>query len=93
MADKNTVMKVAELARLHLDPNQLSSMEEQFNKILGYFAELQEVNTENIDPMRTPHDIKTNLRKDVVKKDITVEEILKNAPEVKDSLFKVPPVV
>ena len=93
MIDKETVKKVADLARLQLSDSEVESTADQFNKILNYFKELQEVNTEGVTPMVTPHDLNTALRVDEVKKDLTVDELLSNAPDVNNSLFKVPPVV
>lgn len=93
MINKEIVQKVADLARLQLSSSEVNNTEIQFNKILSYFNELQRVNTDGVLPMVTPHDLTAALREDVVKKEISVEELLKNAPDVKNFLFKVPPVV
>ena len=93
MINKKMVQKVADLACLQLQESKIDTIEVQFNKILSYFADLQKVDTAGVEPMVTPHDLTTALRADVVCKELTVEELLKNAPEVKNALFKVPPVV
>ena len=93
MINKKMVQKVADLARLQLSPSQVNTTEDQFNKILSYFNELQKVNTDGVLPMVTPHDLTNNLREDVVEKNLSVDDLLRNAPDVKNFLFKVPPVV
>ena len=93
MSKNEQIDKVADLACLKLDASQTKDFQGHFHKILQYFKSLEKVDTEDVEPMITPHGIRTALRQDIVNRDITTEELLENAPEVKDSLFKVPPVV
>lgn len=93
MIDEKTIEKIAHLARLKISPVEEKNFENHFKKILDYFQSLQKINTENVEPMVTPHNIEINLREDGVRKSITTEEVLSNGPDVKDGLFKVPPVV
>lgn len=93
MDKKARVQEVADLACLKIEESELDQYQGPFDKILQYFAALEGVKTEGIEPMVTPHDKKVSLREDIVARDVEVEELLENAPEIKDSLFKVPPVV
>jgi aspartyl-tRNA(Asn)/glutamyl-tRNA(Gln) amidotransferase subunit C len=93
LKEKVTIEKVAQLARLSLSPEQKPEFEKHFSKVLDFFKDLQKVSTEGVEPMVTPHCIYTELRADEVRKDLSTEELLDNAPDVKDALFKVPPVV
>ncbi len=93
MAAKYNIQAIADLACLKIEDKDLGAFERHFEKILEYFATLEGVDTSGVDPMITPHGIQSPLRADQVKQELSVEKILENAPEVKDSLFKVPPVV
>lgn len=93
MISKDDVEKVAHLARLEVKQDKVEAMKDHFNNIINHFNVLQQLNTEGLEPMVTPHEIFSELRKDHISKSVTVEKILENAPETKDSLFKVPPVV
>ena len=93
MAKSKRIQDVANLACLKIEESECLEFQSQMDKMVQYFDTLGELDTENTEPMVTPHNIFSALRKDVVKPDLSVEELLESAPEVKDSLFKVPPVV
>ena len=93
MSQNKAVKDIAELACLKLNDLEADGFQGHFDKILEYFNVLEKVDTSNIDPMITPHDENLSLREDKVSPDLSTEEVLQNAPDVKDSLFKVPPVV
>ena len=91
--DITTVTKVAQLARLHLEQNELESIAMQLNRVLENFEQLSEVNTEGVEPMVTPTPIELVLREDVVQESIDREAVMSNAPARAGALYKVPPVV
>ncbi|MEM7646539.1 MAG: Asp-tRNA(Asn)/Glu-tRNA(Gln) amidotransferase subunit GatC [Pseudomonadota bacterium] len=93
MQSQANVEKIADLARLSFSEEERDELQEQFQKILGYFEQIQGLETDNVDPMVTPHQYPSALREDRVDQDLSLQDILKNAPDVKDDLFKVPPVV
>ena len=94
MISKGDVEKIAHLSRLDINEDKVEAMQNHFNNVINYFQALQELDTEQVEPMVTTHDIYPGLRADKVgNNNINVEQVLENAPEVKDSLFKVPPVV
>ena len=93
MLDKETVMKVAKLARLNLSEGEAAEYQARFDKILSYFQKIAEVDTSGVEPLVTPTQIETFWREDVVKQEFTAEQILENAPDSLGNLFKVPPVV
>ncbi len=93
MSKTNPVEDIANLACLKIEESEVSAYQENFEKILHYFENLEQLDTSGVEPMVTPHAEPSELRKDEVIRDLSVEEVLENAPEVKDSLFKVPPVV
>lgn len=93
MMDKKQVEKIAHLARIQLSEDEKEHYLEHFSKIIQYFNGLESLNTKGVEPMVTPHSLQPGFRPDQVKQILTVEELLQNAPDVKDSLFRVPPVV
>lgn len=87
------VAKVARLARLDLTPEKIDQYAGQLDGILGYMDKLSELDTSSVEPMYTPVDQVSVMRDDVVRKDFTREEILKNAPETDGAFFIVPRIV
>lgn len=87
------VAKVARLARLDLSQDTIGQYAAQLDGILGYMDKLSELDTANVEPMYTPVDQVSVMRDDVVRKDYTREDILKNAPETDGAFFIVPRIV
>jgi len=91
---KEEVKKIAELARLKFEENELEDFTLQFNKILEYMDKLNELDTENVEPLSHPVEAKGNrFRKDERKTSVSRKEALKNAPDSSDEFFKVPKVI
>ncbi len=93
MLDSKAVMKVAQLARLKLSEQDAQDYQQQLQKVLENFGKLANVSTDGIEPLITPTPVDLFLREDQVLQSVTVEEIIKCAPESRGNLFKVPPVV
>lgn len=84
------VEHVAKLARLNLNEEEKEKFSKQLGDILGYVEQLNEVNTENVEPMAHAFPIKNVLREDKANNFYKKEEMLANAPEEEDGFFKVP---
>jgi len=82
----------AKLARLELTDEEKGKYTDQFSKILEYFDQLKEANTENIEPMEHALPVKNVMREDKVELADMKEEILKNAPLEEDGFFRVPKI-
>jgi len=93
MIDSATLNKIAKLAKLELSANEQSQFSSQLSKALGYFEQISKINTNEVEPMRTPTEIESYWREDRVENPYTAEEMLANAPDKAGNLFKVPPVV
>ena len=91
--DKETVEKVAHLARLELAEDEKEAMIKDMSKILDFMAKLNEMDTSGVEPLAYMTGEVNNLREDVVKQDITTEEALKNAPKHTDDYFLVAKVI
>lgn len=87
------VARVAELARLALDPGELARIGEELGAILGYIGQLDALDTDAVEP--TTHAVPLTMvyREDVVAEHLPREEALANAPEQDGEAFVVPKVV
>lgn len=91
--DKETVDKIANLARLELAEDEKDKMIEDMSKILGFMAKLNEIDTSGIEPLVYMTDEVNAFREDVVKQEITHEEALQNAPKHDENYFLVAKVI
>lgn len=93
MIEKKDVEYIAALARLEVSEEEKESMTKELGAILDYIDQLNEADTENVEPtafMLPEHD---PLRNDEPKKSLTREEVLSNGPSVKKGHFAVPKVI
>jgi len=88
--DGKTIGKIAHLARLEFDEKSLEAFSTDFNKILSWIDKLNEVNTDNVEPLIHMSAELNVLREDEEKITITHEEALINAPKKDSDYFRVP---
>jgi aspartyl-tRNA(Asn)/glutamyl-tRNA(Gln) amidotransferase subunit C len=91
--DKNTVRKVARLARIAVPEDKLEPLAGELNGILAWIEQLNEVDVEGVEPMTTPVAMSLPLREDVVSDGNIRDKVLANAPRTEDGFFVVPKVV
>ncbi|WP_374164723.1 Asp-tRNA(Asn)/Glu-tRNA(Gln) amidotransferase subunit GatC [Arcticibacter sp. MXS-1] len=91
--DKNTVAKIAHLARLEVNESEEQSLLKDMNNILSFMEKLNELDTTGVEPLIYMTDEVNVFREDVVRQDISVEEALLNAPMADESFFKVAKVI
>ena len=91
--DKETVEKVAHLARLELAEDEKETLIEDMSKILGFMAKLNEIDTAGIEPLVYMTNEINVLRDDVIKQEITHQEALQNAPKHDENYFLVAKVI
>ena len=91
--DKETVEKVAHLARLDLAEDEKKEMIADMNKILGFMDKLNEIDTSGIEPLVYMTNEINAVREDVIKHEITHEEALLNAPKHDEDYFLVAKVI
>ena len=91
--DKNSTIKLAKLARLSVNDNQLNSLEKDLKSILQFIDQLKEIDTENIDPTLNSLDQKLILRDDIAEDSLSNEDLLRNVPESELGFFVVPKVI
>ncbi|MDB5308119.1 MAG: gatC [Gemmataceae bacterium] len=86
------VRKVAQLARLELAEDDLARMQHQLSAILDYVAQLQQLDTEGVEPLAHPLPVQNVFRDDELAPSLPVDEALKNAPARSGDYFAVPAV-
>ena len=91
--DKSTVSRVARLARIHIDEERLEPMAQELSAILSWIEQLNEVNTDAVEPLASVTGHALPLRDDVVTDGNTPEAVVHNAPETTSGFFVVPKVV
>jgi aspartyl-tRNA(Asn)/glutamyl-tRNA(Gln) amidotransferase subunit C len=91
--DQNTAAKVAKLARIKVEDDALPALAQEFNTILGFIEQLNEVDVEGVEPMTSVTPQRLKRRQDVVTDGDMPEKVLKNAPDAREGFFAVPKVV
>lgn len=87
------VEDIAHLARIKLSAAEIDSFKAQFSDILSYIDKLNKLDTSGVAPTSHILPVKNVFREDIVSESMTPEEALKNAPQKKNNLFKVPKIV
>lgn len=91
--DKETLNKIAHLARLEFDEKDAEKMLQDMTNMVSFVEKLKEVDTSGVVPLTTmSHEINT-LREDEVKPHLDHELALKNAPKKDKDYFRVPKVL
>lgn len=85
--------KLAGLSKLEFDKNSKEEIKKDLHRILSFVEKLNEVNTENIEPLIYLTEETSNLREDVAKITISRNDALKNAPKHDSEYFKMPKVI
>jgi aspartyl-tRNA(Asn)/glutamyl-tRNA(Gln) amidotransferase subunit C len=95
------VRHVAELANLELTAEELPRMAKDLNAVLGYIAQMSELDTSNVEPMAqvgavlglAQAESGESLRADAVKESVDRKAVMEEAPESDGRFFKVPKVI
>jgi aspartyl-tRNA(Asn)/glutamyl-tRNA(Gln) amidotransferase subunit C len=91
--DKSTVSRVARLARIHIDDARLEPMATELSHILSWIEQLNEVNTDNVEPLASVTGHALPMRDDVVTDGDIADQVTENAPESTSGFFVVPKVI
>ena len=91
--DKNTINKIARLSRIKLDGKESEDYIKDLNSILDWVEQLNEINTDNVEPLTNISSSVLPKRDDISQYINSSEEILENAPEKIEGFFSVPKVV
>ena len=87
------VRKVAELARLNLPEDQITTYTVELEEILSYVEQLQEIDTNNIQATSRAVEVTNVMREDDVELTCSREDILDQAPHREGDFFRVPKIL
>lgn len=91
--DIQTVKKVARLARIETNDEEAQIVGNKLENIMKFVEQLNEVNTDNVEPLSNVVDISLRLRADEVNDGNIQKDVLANAPESMEGFFVVPKIV
>jgi len=91
--DSATVRRIAKLARIRVDDQQVAQLQTELNSILGWIEQLNEVDVEGVEPLTGAAQMALKMREDVVTDGGIREQVLANAPDRAGDFFAVPKVM
>lgn len=91
--NKETIDKIAVLSRLEVSEQEAEGLLKDMNNILQFMEQLNELDTTGVNPLIYLSEEQNVTRADEVKKDITVQEAIANAPNTDGSYFRVAKVI
>jgi aspartyl-tRNA(Asn)/glutamyl-tRNA(Gln) amidotransferase subunit C len=91
--DVETVRKVARLAHIRETEDRMAALAGELSGILQWIEQLNEVDTDGVEPMTSAVAVALPMREDVVTEGGDVAAVLANAPKSRDGFFVVPKVV
>ncbi len=91
--DAATVRRIAQLARIRVEEDELPRLQAELNGILGWIEQLNEVNVDHVEPLTGATRMALKMREDVVTDGFYPEKVLANAPERIGDFYAVPKVV
>ncbi len=90
---KEEVRKVAKLARLQPSSAEVEGFTEQLGAILEYVEKMNELDTENVEPLAHCLPVSNVFRDDEIKESLGTEKTLANAPQRDGEFFRVPRIL
>ena len=91
--DDAMIEKISRLAQLEYGDEEKEKIRKDLEQILHFVGKLNEIDTENVDPLIYLSENREDLRKDEAKRTISNEEALMNAPDKEGPFFKVPKMI
>ena len=91
--NKEEVKKVAHLARLELNENEINNHAQQLEKILDYIRQLEKIDTDDIPCTTRAIEVVNVFRKDEKRSSDCTEQLLDLGPSREDKYFKVPKII
>ena len=91
--DLKTIKHISKLSRISVDDAKANKLAGDLNSIFDFVKKLNELNTDNVEPLTSVAETTLKLRADEVKSENIKDQILKNSPEENEDFFVVPRVV
>ena len=91
--DLKTIKHISKLSRISVDDAKANKLAGDLNSIFDFIEKLNELNTDNVEPLTSVAETTLKLRTDEVRSENIRDQILKNSPEENEDFFVVPRVV
>ena len=91
--DLKTIKHIAKLSRISVDDAKADKLAGDLNSIFDFIEKLNELKTDNVEPLTSVAETTLKLRADEVKSKNIRDKILKNSPDENEDFFVVPRVV
>jgi len=91
--DLKTIKHISKLSRISVDDEKAKKLAGDMNSIFDFIKKLNELNTDNVEPLTSVAETTLKLRADEVKSRNIREQVLKNSPDENEDFFVVPRVV
>ncbi len=91
--NQNVISKLARLSKLKFNEDEMKLISNDLSKMLDFINQLQDLDTEGIDPLIHMNEEINNWREDKVQGMISQEEALSNSPVKDGTYFKLPKVL
>jgi len=88
-----TIKHISKLSRISVDDEKAKKLAGDMNSIFDFIEKLNELDTDNVEPLTSVAEITLKLRVDEVKSGNIREQVLKNSPDENEDFFVVPRVV
>ena len=91
--DLKTIKHISQLSRILVDDEKAKKLAGDLNSIFKFIEKLNELKTDNVEPLTSIAETTLKLRSDVINSQNIRDQILKNSPEKNEDFFVVPKVV
>jgi aspartyl-tRNA(Asn)/glutamyl-tRNA(Gln) amidotransferase subunit C len=91
--DLKTIKHISKLSRISVDEKKAQKLAGDLNSIFEFIEKLNELNTDNVEPLTSIAETTLKFRSDEIKSKNIREQILKNSPSDNEDFFVVPKVV
>ena len=91
--DKDKIKHISKLARISVDEKEIDALAKDLSSIFKFIEQLNELNTENVEPLSSILNEQLRSRKDEINDGRIRDKILKNSPQKNDEFFVVPKVI
>ena len=88
-----TIKHISKLSRISVDEKRAEKLADDLNSIFDFIEKLNELKTDNVEPLTSVVETSLKLRSDEVKSKNIREQIVKNSPQDNEDYFVVPKVI
>ena len=91
--DLKTIKNISKLSRISVDETKAEKLAEDLNSIFDFIEKLNELKTDNVEPLTSVAETTLKLRADEVKSKNLRDQVIKNSPQENEDYFVVPKVI